>query len=108
MPPFGTRFRGDIGSDQTIRAATDGTVGKGNFPDAPRVGRTRFAFRCATSPISDCAWDGVAEMEATMTWKTPSGGGYLPSSGRGRLCRAWRRRLSNFLGGRRGGLLSGP
>jgi hypothetical protein len=31
MPPFGARFRSDIGSGQTIRAATDGTVGKATF-----------------------------------------------------------------------------
>src|SRR5712671_6214130 len=49
----------------------------------------------------------MAEMEATMTWKAPPNGGYLWVLRRARLCRAWRRRVSNFVEARPGNLTPG-
>jgi hypothetical protein len=87
MPPFGTCFQSKVGPGYALQAATQGI--------AKRATRqTRFtavwpsrslAPTRSRLPLFRSAWDFMAEMEATMTWKALPSGRYLLAPGHARL-----------------------
>jgi hypothetical protein len=89
MPPFGTRFRSKLGPGWPLHAATHDIIGKA-------ICRTAFAtvgpgshsnapLRRPLLRLSGSACGGMAEMEATMTWKAMPSGRYLLASRRARF-----------------------
>jgi hypothetical protein len=88
MPPFGTCFQSKVAPGYALQAATHGIVRRA-------ICRTRLtavwtASRARTDarprlPLFRSAWDYMAEMEATMTWKALPSGRYLLAPRRARL-----------------------
>jgi hypothetical protein len=81
MPPFGTCFQSKVGPGYALQAATHGFVRRRSC--RPRVtvvwpaSRSLAPMRAPRLSLFRSAWDFMAEMEATMTWKALSCGRYL-------------------------------
>ncbi len=89
MPPFGTCFQSKVGPGYALQAATHGIAKAGYLTEQVHCGLARIALARADArprlPLFRSAWDFMAEMEATMTWKALPSGRYLLAPGRARL-----------------------
>jgi hypothetical protein len=81
MPPFGTCFQSKVGPGYALQAAHPRNCQAGYLTDQVHGGPARIALARADArprlPLFRSAWDFMAEMEATMTWKALSRGRYL-------------------------------
>jgi hypothetical protein len=93
MPPFGTCFQSKVGPGYTLQTASQTAstaLSGGNLLNQVHCGLARIAFARADAPprlpLYRSAWDYMAEMEATMTWKALPRGRYLLVPQRAHLC----------------------
>jgi len=79
MPPFGTCFQSKVDPATYFRRPR--TELSGGLFAGPGCGLARIALARADArprlPLFRSAWDFMAEMEATMTWKALPSGRYL-------------------------------
>jgi hypothetical protein len=81
MPPFGTCFQSKVGPGYALQAATHGIVRRAICRPSVTVvwpvSRSLAPMRAPGLSLFRSAWDFMAEMEATMTWKALPRGRYL-------------------------------
>ena len=89
MPPFGTCFQSKVGPGYALQAATHGIVRRAicrtRFTAVQPALRSLAPMRAPRLSLFRSAWDFMAEMEATMTWKALPRGRYLLARRHARL-----------------------
>jgi hypothetical protein len=90
MPPFGTSFQSKVVPGYELQTATHGVVRRAicrtRFTAVWTASRSLAPTRASGCRLFRSAWDYMAEMEATMTWKAPPSGSYLLAPRRAHLC----------------------
>jgi len=88
MPPFGTCFQSKVGPGYAFQGHAWHRQA-GHLTDQVHCGLAHIALARADArprlPLFRSAWDFMAEMEATMTWKLLPSGRYLLAPRHARL-----------------------